>query len=126
MNYNTSNSENTILSKQIGEMNKRLNSLENDRKEHLIKIDRFTAEVDELKLKNSQLESDYENISYKQQQVNKELELLDENRARDIDNHDQFSSLETKPELNVSKLNISRREPKKDNMTDIEQKLKQF
>jgi len=65
MNYNTSNSENTILSKQIGEMNKRLNSLENDRKEHLIKIDRFTAEVDELKLKNSQLESDYENISYK-------------------------------------------------------------
>lgn len=46
-------------------MNKRLNSLENDRKEHLIKIDRFTAEVDELKLKNSQLESDYENISYK-------------------------------------------------------------
>jgi len=88
MNYNTSNSENTILSKQIGEMNKRLNSLENDRKEHLIKIDRFTAEVDELKLKNSQLESDYENISYKYQQVNKELELLDENRARDIDNHD--------------------------------------
>lgn len=69
-------------------MNKRLNSLENDRKEHLIKIDRFTAEVDELKLKNSQLESDYENISYKYQQVNKELELLDENRARDIDNHD--------------------------------------
>jgi len=88
MNYNTSNSENTILSKQIGEMNKRLNSLENDRKEHLIKIDRFTAEVDELKLKNSQLESDYENISYKYQQVNKELELLDENRARDIDKHD--------------------------------------
>lgn len=69
-------------------MNKRVNGLENDRKEHLIKIDRMSAEVDELKLKNSQLEADYENISYKYQQVNKELELLDENRARDIDNQD--------------------------------------
>lgn len=65
MNYNTVNSENQILSKQIGEMNKRLNSLESDRKEHLIKIDRLTQEVDELKLKNSQLEADYDNIYHK-------------------------------------------------------------
>jgi len=62
MNFNTANSENQILSKQIGEMNKRINSLEADRREHLVKIDRLSGEVDELKLKNSQLEADYENL----------------------------------------------------------------
>lgn len=58
MNWNTANSENQILSKQINEMNKRINSLESDRREHLNKIDRLCGEVDELKLKNSQLEAD--------------------------------------------------------------------
>lgn len=138
MNFNTISNENSILSKQIAELTKRISSLEFDRKEHLAKIDTLNNQVDELKLKNTQLEHDYDNMYHKYSQMSKELADLDENRAREIDMQaDLFRRSIVDDEMNNSKLltkqntlNISRVNSKKvkdeDIKTEIGEKLNQF
>jgi len=58
MNFNTCKNENEILSRQVGEMDKRIFTLELDRREHLGKIDCLNSDVETLRLKNSQMEVD--------------------------------------------------------------------